>query len=657
MKFFAHTALLIALLSLAVPALAQSVADIPNIHDWEQVDHTPPLAPNANFRQYSSTITTGGGNFVLGQSGCTGDHGVIIADQHTPQHNCYYRQFSGPVHLSWYGVPDVADPNNTACYTTGYPLSCDGTTQLQAALKAADVGAGLGGDGGVTTEGRSIAILSDNIEIKPDQYLTCEGPPGVSRIQSGLYPYYKLPHSIVLKFDNTASYTIQRDQNTWLSDCILRPSWYYPDGTLPPTTVAGTVQMLHKFVSTSTTCATKVCAATTCADKACNMESMLIIGFDTCDDTSQANKAIIRDVAEDCLVDEWLHNNGGGMKLQNLSASPVIETSLGDTAQSATATITAVALSGGDSVQVTVDTGSSTSLTDTFQASGGDTVLISGLGPGNTSTAPVSANGRWLTASATSGGGYSYNVVLTLPSWVGPTYSGSSWIGGAPVIKVYDTTNIIPGQYLCASGTAPFCTPPTGFGFSAATSSDIHSLGMTTGTVTISGGGTTSGWPVSGVVHVVSEDMLYNVRSGTTFKVTQRGVNGTSAVTHLNTDTITPAAPAVLGVVPSAEAVIVSAPAQSSGSGNVTFGNDIRVMGTLAGVLTLNPAYHTWTGNQGAGGYPSARLTVKANATGPTSTITSFAHCRAGRSTSTIRRCSQGSIVPAIRSPRGCAAR
>lgn len=202
MRSLAYPGLLIALFSTGSVALAASVSDIPNISDCEQADHTPSsLAANVNFEQYSSTIKTGGGNFVLGPAGCTGDDGVIIADHHSTP-NCYYRQFSGPVHLAWYGVPDAAD---SGCYAMGFPSSCDATTKLNHAFAAA-VGAGLGGDGGVTTDGRSIAILSHSpcnncdanagIEIPHDQYLTCDGPPGGTRAGSD---YWTAPHSIVLR--------------------------------------------------------------------------------------------------------------------------------------------------------------------------------------------------------------------------------------------------------------------------------------------------------------------------------------------------------------------------------------------------------------------------------------------------------------------------
>ena len=49
------------------------------------------------------------------------------------------------------------------------------------------------------------------------------------------------------------------------------------------------------------------------------MDNMLIIGFDTCDATTK-QRSILSNLLEECLVNEWIHDNGGGMKLQNVIA-------------------------------------------------------------------------------------------------------------------------------------------------------------------------------------------------------------------------------------------------------------------------------------------------------------------------------------------------
>jgi hypothetical protein len=71
----------------------------------------------------------GGGEFF--QNGTEGagkcnhltddDDGVILVGNNTGSgatHPCWYRQFSGPVHLAWYGVPDAAVTimGVTSCY-------------------------------------------------------------------------------------------------------------------------------------------------------------------------------------------------------------------------------------------------------------------------------------------------------------------------------------------------------------------------------------------------------------------------------------------------------------------------------------------------------------------------------------------------------------
>jgi len=59
---------------------------------------------------------------------------------------------------------------------------------------------------------------------------------------------------------------------------------------------------------------------TTCDGESCNMDNMLIIGFDTSDETTK-QRSILSNLLEECNVNEWIHDNGGGMKLQNVNAN------------------------------------------------------------------------------------------------------------------------------------------------------------------------------------------------------------------------------------------------------------------------------------------------------------------------------------------------
>jgi hypothetical protein len=358
--------------TLAASVAEANILDVSYIGTFEGQNNGG--AANVNIRQYSSTIPTGGGQFVIGVGGakttCTPDHGVVLQDVDNAGHaqNCYYRQFSGPVHLSWYGAVDAADPV-VDCYDHSF-ASCDSKGKLTSAFAAAAVSAGFGGDGGVVTDGRSIYI-DGNVDIPSNQYLSCNGPPGASRDQGGTTPeyYWTLPNSIILSLNHH----IHREENTRLSDCILRPSWYVPTTTtnltIPPTNVQQTVQMMHQFSGT----------ATTCDGESCNMDNMLIIGFDTCDETTK-QRSILSNLLEECLVNEWIHNNGGGMKLQNVIVKQYIEGSLSTGLDHATWPITAVRQdTGTDRIIATIYAPSSNpNGLDTTNF--GDTVLISGMG-------------------------------------------------------------------------------------------------------------------------------------------------------------------------------------------------------------------------------------------------------------------------------------
>jgi hypothetical protein len=298
--------------------LAAAIALVSSVHAGTVVN-LPKIGSATGLRNYGGTATSvnvdghtnpndgGGGQFLqVGNKddlscapGVTDDDGVVIVESTVPPHKCWFRQFSGPVHLPWYGV---ADASTSGCYGTAFS-GCNATSALNAAFAAAAQSAGLGGDGGVTTDGRSIAILGD-VTIPENQYLTCSGTPGGSRDQTSDHPYWVLPNSIVLD----PAHTLVRSKQSRLSDCIIRPTWYVPQTSpfnIPASNASDLVQLVRQFKGT----------ATSCDGKNCPMEDMFIIGFDTCEDNNQSLKSVLSDLQEECLVDEWIHNNGGGMKL------------------------------------------------------------------------------------------------------------------------------------------------------------------------------------------------------------------------------------------------------------------------------------------------------------------------------------------------------
>lgn len=632
----------IALASMCPVQVYAQVVDVQYLTTFESQNNAG--APNVNIEQYSSSIPSGGGQFVIGkgpaQTNCTADHGVILKDN-GGLGNCYYRQFAGPVHLAWYGV---ADANSTVCLPVLRPVGCNADAQLAAAF-AASLAAGLGGDGGVVTDGRAIA-LSQSAEIPPNQYLSCGGPPGGERKQLPLNstePYYLVPHSIVL----TPGFPLVRDAHSLLQTCIIRPDWYAdqlqalantPGG---PTTRALIDDIEHKFSGTATVCGgvDPDTGQPTVNGEACDMKDVMIIGFDTCDDTANSARAVLQQVKYDCNVGEALHANGGGMSLRDGAVHNFVEAlmHLGNDPGSTDISLTKWQITsfqqdpgGSGEVQVTIANAPD-------YISNGDTVIISGLPLG---IGPVAQNGRWIaecSGTPTCGGTFKLKASL----WTGPTHTGASWNGSTNVISVSDdTTDIAGGEYVCASGSstpAPFCSAPGNFGASSTTlRTDLNSTDIDVNVKVDS----TANWPQWGLVCMptpcsssTSEYLAYRVVDATHIKIIARNADDhlgnhsrTMGENHNGTtspETIQPSAPLVIAPVPSLNRVIVNAATSSIGSGDVAFQNDPFAPDSATnqfcastdgsapcGYAFLNTNYRTWTANTAAGSTPDAALTV-----------------------------------------------
>jgi hypothetical protein len=635
-----------------------------------------------------------------------GDNGVSVTDHN---HVCFRRVFSGPVDLRWYGVSDAA---SQSCYQSANYSGCDSWGVIDRAF----IVSRAFGDGGVTTGGRSIAILSGDLNIPPTQYLTCAGPPGAYRNQtSSDLKYYQLPNSIVLQSPHQVT-TVGQSRFT---DCLIRPSWYYysPMGTpvIPFAKPRDVINAKHMFSGT----------AYNCQGEGCIVDRLFVFGFDIClEFGTLAGGSTPRTVADtlwlECNVPVAVLNQTGGIELSNIAIQPYLEQRTHD-ADNNKITTTQWAIKkvktdvGTDDIKLTIQPSGGASPSADVQV--GDTVLVSGMGPA-TMYPPVSATGvvasgattisdipastdnsdgwqdigdgyqvsggclgnpptpfivydiredddtgkgiatispaappgcsghtetlNWIdVAASTPGGNGAWLVsgvgsdsdgpyaVLKGASWAGPTFDGAKWNAGSSVIKLYDTTNVAAGAYLCTPATAsaaPFCTPPTGFTFASGgshvTTSDIFSLGTVTGNITIAGDLT--GWPRIGVLKVESEDLCYQLNSATHIKVTCRGYDGTTVVTHPNSTTLTPAAPQVTGVIPTPNenAVIVSAQAQTGTAASpqsVTFANDVTVFSSVLGQMIINAGYGTTTAFLSAGPPPDGVLTVHASASSTTS--------------------------------------
>lgn len=238
----------------------------------------------------------------------------------------------------------------------------------------------------------------------------------------------------------------------------------------------------------------------------------------------------------------------------------------------------------------------------------------------DTSVGPASTNGAKVVDHVNGN-----DVYLKGTSFVGPTFTGATWNAGYPVVKVYDpaATNVIEGQYMCASGTAPFGTAPSGWGAGTLSSSNINSLGTGIGTITVSG--SQAGWAQSqggGVFKVDSEIMAFTVINGTSLNITRRGLGGTTVVAHTNPGTLTTTCPQVTGVAKTEGAVTLAVSPTTSGTGTVQFGNDPTTFGTIMGQAELSTGYIPYSANLHGGNFYGSAIISPANGTSGGSTLT-----------------------------------
>jgi hypothetical protein len=149
---FAISAFCLVLKSGCVLAHPSPVTWIDNMTDFKSDTSN---SPTIILQSFASVSDGGGGTFVLNGSSCgDADDGVIV-HAGSGSGGCYYRQFSGAVHLPWYGVKDAADPD--LCYNTGF-VDCDATPAVMAVFAAS----AKYGDGSVTT-----FLLSPHSSIAP----------------------------------------------------------------------------------------------------------------------------------------------------------------------------------------------------------------------------------------------------------------------------------------------------------------------------------------------------------------------------------------------------------------------------------------------------------------------------------------------------------
>lgn len=556
------------------------------------------------------------------------DNGATLIQD--DQHDCFYRKN--------FGVNGVVDARQCGVYGDGQTHSpSDGELlnaclQIAANLKAVKSPTPLTV---VNTGGGIVLVNSGDLEIPSNVALTCGGPPGGQRPQitpssGGATPYYTLPSSIVLN----PAHTIRRDRNSLFENCIVLPSWYNQSTLSAVTDTRSLIDKIEKYFSgTATTCGGINPDGTPGLNgEACDMRDVMILGFDVCDDTANASRAVLQNLKYECNVGEFLHANGGGTNLQNLDVHNFIEAQMnvqgggldiaGKDISKTEWLVQSITQSTSGEVQLTINTTGNPS-----QIVNGDIVLLAGTAFGS---GPQSQNGRWLAECSAQPPNTCATFSLTGSSWVGPSFAGS-WTAGSNTIVVPDTTNIAGGQFLCdpASGTAaPFCTPPPGFGAAPTTitgstglMNDVHDLPRLQV-------GSTANWPASGLVQIDTEYIGFALIDATHIQITLRGADNKSVAAHNPGATVTPSAPLVIAPIPSVEKVVVNATPISGGAQNVNFLNDPFIARSAycgahtCGSVILNANYRTWTANKAAGSTPDGTLTDFASGTGQNAVIT-----------------------------------
>ena len=129
-----------ALIAFVVSMLAASnvAAQVDTVSTLNLLSSYNGVSTVVNVQAYATLGDGGGGTFVSTSAvACVdisaGDGGVSVYD--SMKHVCWYRQFSGPVNLQWYGVKDATSGPCLSSMST-----CDASTSLKNAFVAAAVG-------------------------------------------------------------------------------------------------------------------------------------------------------------------------------------------------------------------------------------------------------------------------------------------------------------------------------------------------------------------------------------------------------------------------------------------------------------------------------------------------------------------------------------
>jgi hypothetical protein len=479
-------------------ASAQSIVEIQTINAL-QTSGAPMGITNVNVDAYASKGDGGGGQFVQYNCGTNSDDGGVIIQDPGTSSKCWFRQFSGPVHMNWYGVSS-ANPTATS-------------TQFTNAFEASE----NFGNRTVVTDGVQISYTSSiDLSIRTGDTLDCQGT--IGGVSAGGWTVPTLPASIIL----TPPFKIFANSRSTLQNCNVRPSWYTTAVQNTLTSTRNVIDnLLHNFSGTGIFC----------QDDGCSIQNVAVYGFDVGIEAFKSSRFYMNNVVVDSNIGIWWDAMAGASKNINLLADPVITQPLGDAAKQELWSIAAISSTPGEcklTLSGTVDVHawdtvwvygigkvlSLDSIGDVTMSSSTitniDTANLQGVFPGvavsgpgiptgatvssvnydshwvaisapassnhtgatlhfsSSGTGPSGCNGRWLVDTVVGN-----DVTLLGSSVVGPT-TNATWKNHSNVMTVTSLANIAPGQTLATAGSG--ILPNTVVNVLPATSTDAFQV-------------------------------------------------------------------------------------------------------------------------------------------------------------------------------------
>jgi hypothetical protein len=278
-------------LSLLDSAIAGNVKEVSSVAGLDDTG----LGVNVNVANYydgSAGTDGGGGQFIRNGAGtdCMPDGGVVFQTTADPKY-CYFRQFTGAVHMNWYGVNSGSAHRDATA------------AQFTAAFDAAK----KYGNGTVVTDGVAINFTgTTNLDIPTGDTLDCQGT--IGGFGSGDWTVPTLSASLIV---DPAVSVVAHSRST-LQNCV-RPNWFTTSTQMDgPREIIDNV--LHKFAGTGVVC----------TDDGCSIQNVAVFGFDVGIQADTTQRFYMNNVLVDSNTGIWWRALPGAARNTNLLVDPLI---------------------------------------------------------------------------------------------------------------------------------------------------------------------------------------------------------------------------------------------------------------------------------------------------------------------------------------------